>query len=474
MVHRKSFPPNFTWGTATSAYQIEGAWQEGGKGLHIWDVFAHTPGKTARGENGDVACDHYHHFRDDIKLMAGLGLRAYRFSILWTRIQPDGMGEVNRAGVDFYSELIDELLAHGITPWVTLHHWDMPAALQLEHDGWLGRETTDYFAAYARICFEHFGDRVKHWITLNESWVIAMLGFHDGVFAPGRTSDSEPYRVAHHLILAHAKAARVYREEFKTEQGGVIGMTNNCDWRHPKTDTPVDRAAAQRSLEFFLAWFTDPIYKGEYPAVMRERVGDRLPEFTAEEKELITGSSDFFGLNHYNTMYAANVPEGQKVENYVYANAGVFADQRVALTADPDWELTDMQWPVVPWGLRELLLWIGERYDNPPIYITENGCATPDVVVDGRCADPRRTAFLEGYLGAVHEAIERGVDVRGYFVWSLMDNFEWASGYDKRFGMVHVDFDSLERTVKDSARWYAGVVGRNGLVPQPQPHPHPQ
>ncbi|MEO0734958.1 MAG: family 1 glycosylhydrolase, partial [Bacteroidota bacterium] len=334
--------------------------------------------------------------------------------------------------------------------------------LQLENDGWLGRATTDYFAEFARICFANLGDRVKNWITLNESWVIAMLGYHEGVFAPGRRSDSEPYLVAHHLILAHAKAVKVYRDDFQPTQGGQIGMTNNCDWRHPKTNTPEDRAAAQRSLEFFLAWFTDPIYFGDYPAVMRERVGDRLPIFSPEEQELIKGSSDFFGLNHYNTMYASHVPPGETVDNYVYANAGIFADQHVALTADPGWELTDMQWPVVPWGLRELLLWIKDRYDDPPIFITENGCATPDVVENGACADPRRIAFLNGYLGAVHEAIAAGADVRGYFVWSLLDNFEWASGYDKRFGMIHVDFDTLVRTPKGSATWYAGVMERNG------------
>ena len=459
----KPFPPAFTWGSATSAYQIEGAWRADGKGLHIWDVFAHTPGRTARAENGDRACDHYHRYPEDIALMAEMGLTAYRFSISWARIQPDGKGEVNEAGVRFYSDLIDELLKNGITPWITLHHWDLPSALQLENDGWLNPETADYFAAYARICFERFGDRVKNWITLNESWVIAILGYYDGVFAPGRQSTSEPYAVAHQLILAHAKAAKVYREEFKPTQGGQIGMTNNCDWRHPKTDTPADRAAAQRSLEFFLGWFGDPLYFGDYPAVMRERVGDRLPEFTAEEKELITGSSDFFGLNHYNTMYAADVPPGEEVENYVYANGGVFTDQQVALTADPEWELTDMQWPVVPWGLHRLLNWISERYGNPPIYITENGCATPDVVEDGKVADPQRVAYLEGYLGAVHDAMEDGADVRGYFVWSLLDNFEWASGYDKRFGMIRVDFDTLERIPKTSASWYREVIRRNGL-----------
>jgi len=256
---------------------------------------------------------------------------------------------------------------------------------------------------------------------------------------------------------------KVYREEFQPAQGGQIGMTYNCDWREPKTDSKADQDAAQRSLEFFLAWFADPVYFGDYPAVMRERVGKRLPKFTDEEKTLITGSSDFFGLNHYNTMYASNVKPGTKVDNYVYSNAGVFKDQRVALTADPAWELTDMQWPVVPWGLGKLLLWITERYGKPPIYITENGCAMPDVVAGGKVDDPRRISFLDGYMGSVHDAITAGADVRGYFVWSLMDNFEWASGYDKRFGMIHINFETMERILKSSAAWYTEVIKSDSL-----------
>lgn len=459
----KQFPDNFLWGSATSSYQIEGAWLEGGKGLHIWDVFSHTPGRTANGDNGDRACDHYHRYKEDVALMAKTGLKAYRFSIAWSRIQPDGKGEGNKEGIAFYNRLIDELLANGIIPWVTLHHWDLPAALQTEDDGWLNPSTADVFADYARICFAAFGDRVKNWITMNESWVMSILGFYDGVFAPGRKSNSECYLAAHHLILGHAKAAKVYNDDFKQSQAGQIGMTNNCDWRAPKTDKPEDAAAAQRSLEFLLGWFTDPLYFGDYPQVMKDRVGDRLPKFTTEEKAMVKGSSDFFGLNHYTTMYAAHVPEGGSANNYIYSNAGVYEDQHVALTADPNWELTDMEWPVVPWGLRELLLWISERYDNPPIYITENGCAMPDTVVDGKVNDPRRIDFLNSYLGACHEAIEQGADLRGYFLWSLMDNFEWASGYDKRFGMIHIDFETLERTPKASAEWYAGVVERNGL-----------
>ena len=298
------FPEDFTWGTATSAYQIEGAAKADGKGPSIWDAFTHIPGKTANNENGDVACDHYHRFREDIALMKDMGVDAYRFSISWSRIMPTGRGEVNEEGIQFYSHLIDALLEEGITPWVTLYHWDLPLALQLEMDGWLNPEIQHVFADYAAVCFERFGDRVKHWITLNEPWVVSILGHGQGVFAPGRVSNSEPYLAAHHLILSHARASERYRRDF-AHQKGKVGWSNNCDWREPLTDKPEDVAAAQRALEFFVAWFTDPVYKGDYPEVMREKLGDRLPQFTEGEKALIKGSSDFFGLNHYTTMYAA-------------------------------------------------------------------------------------------------------------------------------------------------------------------------
>ncbi|MFT7120650.1 MAG: beta-glucosidase [Neolewinella sp.] len=460
----KQFPEDFIWGSATSAYQIEGGWQAGNKGPQIWDAFSHIPGRIARNENGDDACDHYNRYPEDIALMAKMGLKAYRFSISWARIQPDGKGAANPEGIAFYSKLIDGLLAHGIEPWVTLHHWDLPLALQIENDGWLGKEITDFFAKYASICFEHFGGRVKNWITMNESWVMSILGYHYGVFAPGRKSNDEPYLVAHHLILAHAKAVKVYREEFQATQGGQIGMTNNCDWRQPLTDSPQDAAASQLALEFFLGWFADPIYLGDYPASMRKRLGDRLPRFTEEELAYVKGSSDFFGLNHYTTMLTSDGKEGETAENYLYANGGVLADQDTTLSTDPNWELTAMGWPIVPWGLREMLLWISNRYGNPEIYITENGCAMPDSVVDGEVVDPRRIDYINDYLSAVHEAIEGGADVRGYFVWSLMDNFEWASGYDKRFGMIYIDFETMERRLKASGDWYAGVIEQNGLA----------
>jgi len=260
------FPPNFTFGSATSSYQIEGAWQSGGKGLSIWDAFAHTPTKTFDGHTGDRACDHYHLYKEDVAMMAKLGLKAYRFSIAWARILPTGEGKVNEEGIQFYSDLIDELLAHDIEPWVTLYHWDLPLALQMEHDGWLNPAIADFFEKYAKLCFERFGNRVKHWITLNEPWVVAILGYGQGVFAPGRKSNSEPYLAAHHLLLAHAKAYQCYKTLFYPTQQGTIGITNNCDWREPLTESPEDKEAAERALQFFLAWFADPVYFGDYHA----------------------------------------------------------------------------------------------------------------------------------------------------------------------------------------------------------------
>ena len=464
------FPAGFTWGTATSAYQIEGGHDAGGKGPSIWDAFCRVPGRIHAGDTGDVACDHYHRFREDVALMASLGLKAYRFSISWPRLMPAGRmerGGVNAAGVRFYSELIDALLEHGIEPWVTLYHWDLPLALQMERDGWLHPEIADDFEVYARLCFESFGDRVKHWITFNEPWVVAILGYGQGVFAPGRSSTSEPYIAGHHILRSHARAVRCYREEF-AHQNGKIGITNNCDWREPLTDKPQDKEAAERALQFYLGWFADPVFKsGDYPDVMRERVGDRLPRFTREESESLLGSSDFFGLNHYTTMFAAEASAEAGAQS-VYGNGGISEDQDVDLSVDPSWKLTEFKWAVVPWGCRKLLNWIAERYGNPPLYITENGCAMDDVVApDGTVDDQDRIAFYQGYLGACRDAIADGVDLRGYFAWSLMDNFEWASGYQFRFGLVHIDRETLARTPKRSALWYSDVVRSNALPSGP-------
>lgn len=453
------FPADFIWGTSTSAYQIEGAYNKDGKGPSIWDAFTAIPGKTNNGDTGKVALDHYHRFKDDIQLMKDMGVKSYRFSIAWSRIMPSGKGYVNPKGVKFYSDLIDELIKAEIVPWVTLYHWDLPLALQLESDGWLGKSISDDFAAYAQICFELFGDRIKNWITLNEPWVVAILGYGQGVFAPGRVSKSEPYIVGHNQILAHAKAVKIYREKFKHQQGR-IGISNNCDWREPLTDSKADKEAAQRSLEFFLGWFADPIYKGDYPEVMKQRLGNRLPKFSSEEKKMIKGSSDFFGLNHYTTMLASNVSEFNGELN-VYGNGGISEDQDVNLEVDSSWKLTSMKWAVVPWGCRKLLEWIDERYNRPEIYITENGCASNDVVVDGKVDDQNRIEFYKSYLLECKKAIDNGVNLKGYFAWSFMDNFEWALGYDKRFGLCYVDYNTLERIPKKSANWFKEVMLTN-------------
>ncbi len=443
----KEFPQDFVWGTATASYQIEGGAQEGGRGDSIWDTFCRIPGKVANGENGDIACDHYHRYPEDIRLMAELGVCSYRFSISWSRIMPDGTeNSINQAGIDFYNRVIDLCLENNIEPWVTLYHWDLPEHLHQAEGGWLERDIVDRFRDYSEVCFKAFGDRVKRWITINEAWVVAMLGYGKGIFAPGLKSNDLPYRVGHHLLLAHAEAVDVFRRKYASDDA-VIGIANNCDWREAATESDQDKQAAQRALEFFLGWFADPVYLGDYPQVMRDRLGERLPSFTAQERKKLKGSSDFFGLNHYTTMIAsAENYDGGEVSPY--GNGGIAEDQDVHLTVDPEWPLTDMQWAVVPWGCEKMLRWIAERYDNPPIYITENGCAYAE-----EDQDRRRIEFLDSYLRACKDAVAAGVNLKGYFVWSLLDNFEWASGYSKRFGLHHVDYSTGERTKKQSAVW---------------------
>lgn len=454
----KRFPHDFVWGTATSSYQIEGAADEGGRKPSIWDEFCEKPGNVANGENGKVACDHYHRYEEDIALMADMGVKAYRFSISWSRILGDGTtATINQEGIDFYNRLIDVCIAHDIEPWVTLYHWDLPQALQESIGGWLSEDISDLFANYAKICYQQYGDRVKRWITINEAWVIAVLGYGQGVFAPGHTSNIEPYQVAHHLLLAHAKAVNVYRKEFQHSQGGLIGIANNCDWREPLTENQEDKAAAQKALEFFLGWFADPIYLGDYPDCMKKNVGERLPNISDEQRLLIKGSSDFFGLNHYTTMFAAEA-NGELKEQSVYGNGGLNEDQNIELSVDESWQKTAMQWAVVPWGCRKLLEWIADRYGNPDIYITENGCAYDDQLVDGVVKDTKRIAFYAEYLEECAIAIENGVNLKGYFAWSFMDNFEWASGYDKRFGIHYVDFETTDRTPKESAKWFRQLL----------------
>ncbi len=457
----KKFPEDFVWGTSTSSYQIEGAHLADGKGPSIWDTFTQIPGKVANYENANIAADHYHKYKEDIALMAEMGLKHYHLSISWSRVQPLGYGPSNPKGIQFYSDLIDELLINGITPWINLYHWDIPTALQLETDGFLNPDIADYFAEYAELCFKHYGDRVKNWITFNEPWVFSILGYGHGVFAPGRKSNTEPYIVGHNILRAHGKAVEIYRDKYLPQQNGRISIVNNCDWREPYSDSEEDKAAAQRSLEFFLGWFADPIYLGDYPKSMKKIVGDRLPEFLQEDIQRIRGSSDFFSINHYSTALAQNAAPGLEHEGSVYDNGAIFQDERVILHADPSWGKTDMGWNIVPDGLRKLLHWIDKRYGHPEIYITENGVAVPDQVIDGKVDDQARIDFLKGYFSAAHQAIEEGVDLKGYFVWSFMDNFEWALGYAKRFGLHYVDFKTGKRIPKKSAQWLKQIIQNN-------------
>ncbi|ETV89286.1 beta-galactosidase [Aphanomyces astaci] len=465
------FPPGFMWGTATAAYQIEGGWNEGGRGMSIWDAFSKTPGKVINGDTGDKAVDHFHLFKHDVKLMADMGLKYYRFSIAWPRILPTGFAtHVNEAGIAFYNALIDELVAHGIEPIVTLYHWDLPLALQTEFDGWLGGQVVvDAFAEYARLCFARFGDRVKNWLTLNEPWCSALLGHGTGEMAPGRKHKckTETYLSAHNLLLAHAHAVDVYRKDFQSQQRGVIGITLNCDFREPKpsADPAVfkeNQAAAERALLVELGWFADPVYFGDYPDVMKKQLGARLPRFTEAESTLLRGSSDFFGFNHYGTGYAEPSAAFRNKVAPGY-DGSIWEDSGVDVTSNDKWLKTDMGWNAVPWGFRKLLMWIQARYSpKGGIVVTENGCAVADVDRDAAQQDTFRIKFYEAYIQEMHKAMtEYGVDVRGYFAWSFVDNYEWAFGYSKRFGLHWVDYDTMERVPKASAKWFAQVIKLN-------------
>jgi beta-glucosidase len=447
---------NFIWGVASAAQQVEGGWNEHGRGPSIWDAFSQIPGRIAKGHTPAIACDHLHRLEEDLDLIAGLGVGGYRFSISWPRILPDGESHVNAAGVDFYNRLIDGLLDRNILPLVTLYHWDLPLALQMKYGGWLGAQTGEAFARYAQVCFDAFGDRVRHWLTFNENWCTAVLGHGTGVFAPGMQSPDAPYLVAHRLLLAHGHAVRLFREG---GYPGNIGIANNCDWREPLTDSPEDRAAAQESLEFFYAWLTDPLVTGDYPEIMQERLGSRLPGFTDEEKTLLKGSVDLLGLNHYTTHLASRHPAPQHGVRAEDGNGGMGEDQQVCLSTNPEWDVTDMGWFVVPQGFRRMLNWVGNRYPGLPIYVTENGCAVKADTVEEAVEDTPRVQFLQDYTQALRQAVEEdGVDVRGYFCWTLMDNFEWARGYDLRFGLVHCDFDTLTRTPKSSYYAYRDLI----------------
>jgi beta-glucosidase len=448
------FPDGFVWGAATASYQIEGAVHEDGRGPSIWDTFARTPGKVYAGHTGDVACDHYHRYRDDVALMAGLGLASYRFSVAWPRIQPDGTGPVNVRGLDFYDRLTDELLSRGIDPVVTLYHWDLPQTLQ-DRGGWTVRETAEAFAEYARIVYARLGDRVRTWTTLNEPWCSAYLGYGSGRHAPGVTDPAAAFTAIHHLLLGHGLAARALR----AAGAQAIGITLNPAAVFPvDPDSPADLEAVRIIDGLNNRIFLDPLVKGRYPDDMRalmNRFTD-LSHIRDGDEATIAAPIDLLGVNFYQPAYVSARP-GQPASPENPGSEGI-------AFRPPVGPVTDMNWQIEPAALTRLLERLHTDY-GVPLLITENGAAYPDGpdAADGRIHDTRRIEYLDGHLRACHDAISKGVDLRGYFVWSLMDNFEWAEGYAKRFGIVHVDYTTQERVPKDSAQWYAQVIGRNGL-----------
>jgi len=437
----------FFWGTATSAFQIEGSVRADGRGPSIWDVFCAQPGRTHNGDTGEPACDHVRRYRDDVALMRTLGVNAYRFSTSWSRVLPTGRGAVNASGVGFYDRLVDALLDAGVTPWLTLYHWDLPAALQDDLGGWENPDTARYFADYAQLMFNRLGDRVRYWITINEPWVVVDAGYFTGVHAPGVCDRTRGYRVGHQLLRAHGLAVAAFRA--RGADAGAISLALNSSFSFPATDSPQDEAAGERALLDFAGWFGDPIWFGDYPQALRAAYGDLLPEFTAEDRRLLTRSIDYLAINYY----TSDVVRHANNHNALHYDRQPF----------PSRPLTATNWPIVPEGLHRLLVWLHRRYGELPLYITENGVALPDRVnSNGAVHDPDRIAYLRDHFAAARQAMADGVDLRGYFVWSLMDNLEWACGYAKRFGLVHCDFRTQQRIIKDSGRWYAEWIARGG------------
>ena len=439
------FPDNFLWGCATAAYQVEGAPRAEGAGLSIWDRFSRIPGRIANADTGDVACDHYHRYRDDVLLMQQLGLQAYRFSIAWSRVFPDGVGQPNPAGLDFYERLVDALLEQAITPMATLYHWDLPQALD-ERGGWLNAAIAGWFGDYAEAVFRRLDDRVRHWATVNEPWVIADGGYLHGALAPGHSSHYEAVLASHNLLRASAAAVRRYRAVGRH----AIGLVVNLEPKYPHSRDPRDLQATRRADAYMNRQYLDPAILGRYPAEMAEIFGDAWTEPPQRDAETLDEPLDFIGVNYYTrgvTRYAANA-----------------WPLHAETVRQPGSTYTETGWEVYPRAFTDVLNWVRTRYNNPPVYITENGAAfyDPPVAENGRIDDPLRQAYLRGHIAAVRRAIADGCDIRGYFAWSLLDNLEWAHGYSKRFGLVHIDYRTLKRTPKESARLYRQIIASNG------------
>ena len=439
------FPKEFIWGAATASYQIEGAWNEDGKGESIWDRFSHTPGNVRDGDMGDVACDHYHRWREDIALMKEMGLKAYRFSIAWPRIIPNGIGQVNQAGIDFYSHLVDALLEANIEPFVTLYHWDLPQALE-DEGGWHTRKSVNAFVEYSDVVSRILGDRVKKWITLNEPWVSAFVGYEEGRHAPGVKDPQAALAASHHLLLAHGRAVSVI---LRNSPDAQVGITLNLLQVMAASNSTADRAAAYFDDGRINRWFLDPISGRGYPLDMVRDYRTEMGFVQAGDLEQIATPIDFLGVNYYmrGISRSKNIPE---VEN----------NPQTTFRRD---EITEMGWEVYPEGIYTLLGRLYFDYEFPVIYITENGAAFKDQVLNGQVDDPQRLSYIKRHLQQVFRAIEAGVPVKGYFAWSLMDNFEWAHGFSKRFGLIFVDYKTQQRIPKSSARWYEQVILQNAV-----------
>ncbi|KAL9439013.1 hypothetical protein AB3S75_024636 [Citrus x aurantiifolia] len=481
-IKRSNFPANFSFGASTSAAQIEGATTEDGRGPSIWDDFIERyPGKVMNGNDLITAIDSYRRYREDMKAVKELGVDSYRFSISWTRILPNGSlsGGVNQMGIDHYNSLIDELIKYGIKPFVTIFHFDSPQGLQEKYGGPLNRSFVDDFKDYAEICFKSFGDRVKNWMTINEPLIASKYGYESGTAAPGRCSDrnncpagnssTEPYIASHNFLLAHAAAFRLYEQKFQAKQGGQIGLSLVSQFYEPLSNSSDDKAAAQRALDFQLGWYLNPLVYGDYPKIMRKLARNRLPTFTAEEKKLVKGAFDFIGLNYYTTNYAKSIPM-----NSIGSPVSVTEDQFVDFSVERDGVLIGPEAEgsgyiyIYPKGMQQVLEYVKNNYQNPAIYITENGVTeqrNDNLTLDVALKDEHRVDFVLGHLYYLHEAIKNGVNVKGYFYWGAFDDFEWGIGYLPRFGLYFIDYNNnLTRIPKESAKWVRDFLEGNRVA----------
>ncbi|CAL8999754.1 unnamed protein product [Prunus brigantina] len=482
--HFDTLFPGFTFGAATAAYQLEGAANIDGRGPSVWDNFTHEhPEKITDGSNGDVAIDQYHRYKEDVAIMKDMGLDAYRFSISWSRLLPNGKlsGGINKKGIEYYNNLTNELLRNGIEPLVTLFHWDVPQALVDEYGGLLSPRIVDDFKAYADLCYKEFGDRVKHWTTLNEPYTISNHGYTIGIHAPGRCSDwynpnclggdsgTEPYLVTHNLLLAHAAAVKLYREKYQQAcQNGFIGITIVSHWFEPASESQQDKDAAFQALDFMYGWFMDPLTRGDYPQTMRSILGARLPNFTEEQSKSLSGSYDYIGVNYYSARYASAYPKDYSVTTPPSYLTDVHVNVTTDLNGVPIGPRAASDWLYVyPKGLYDLVLYTKEKYNDPIMYITENGMDefnNPKLSLEQALDDANRIDYYYRHLCYLQAAIKEGANVQGYFAWSLLDNFEWSEGYTVRFGINYIDYDNgLERHSKLSTHWFKSFLKRSSI-----------